>query len=164
MSTAHKFLSATVETHVTANQTAAFEHIVPIDLTCIFQGYGPLPSVIGTQNQVGAWNAVGQTRTVHLSDHSSVQELLTGYKHPRYFSYKVSDFTGSLRFLAASADGEWWFNIGSSGQTHIKWRYAFNPRSTLAVPVLWLITHIFWRNYMHQALQLSKTQIENHGT
>ncbi len=157
-------LSTTVKTTVTANQADTFEHIVPIDLTSIFKGYGPLPSVTGSQNQVGDWDTAGQTRTVHLSDNSSAQELLTQYEHLRYFSYTVSGFTSLLRFLTTSANGEWWFTIGSSGQTDIKWRYEFNARSVLAIPVLWLITNILWRNYMRKALRLSKAQIENSTT
>ncbi len=153
-------LSTIVQTTVTANQAAAFEHIVPIDLTSIFQGYGPLPSVTGTQNQVGAWDTAGQTRTVHFSDNSSAQEILTKYEYPNYFSYTVSNFTSSLRFLTTSANGEWWFSADALGQTHIEWRYEFNARSILAVPVLWVIINMLWRNYMHQALQLSKAQVE----
>jgi hypothetical protein len=155
-------LSATVQTTVTANQADAFERIVPIDLTSIFTGYGPLPSV--TDTQVGAWDKAGQTRTVHFSDRSSAQERLTKYEHPGYFSYTVSNFTSLLRFLTTSAHGEWWFSVGALGQTHIKWRYEFNARSILAIPVLWVIINILWRNYMHQALQLSKGQIENDAT
>lgn len=157
-------LSATVETAVAADQAVAFEHIVPIDLTSIFTGYGPLPSVTGTQDQVGAWNAAGQTRTVHLSDNSSAQELLTKYEHPKYFSYTVSGFTGPLRFLATSANGEWWFSSGASGSTHIKWRYKFNARHFLAAPVLWFITRVLWRGYMNKALRLSKSQLERGAT
>jgi hypothetical protein len=154
-------LSTIVQTTVTANQAAVFEYIVPIDLASIFTGYGPLPSITGTQNQVGAWDTAGQTRTVHFSDRSSAQERLTKYEHPGYFSYTVSNFTSLLRFLTTSAHGEWWFTVGTLGQTHIKWRYEFNARSVLAVPALWLIINILWRNYMHQALQLSKAQVEN---
>jgi Polyketide cyclase / dehydrase and lipid transport len=154
-------LSTIVQTTVAANQAVAFENIVPIDLTAIFTGYGPLPSVTGTQNQVGAWDTAGQTRTVHFSDDSSAQERLTKYEHPGYFSYTVSNFTSLLRFLTTSAHGEWWFTVGTLGQTHIKWRYEFEARSVLAVPVLWVITNVLWRNYMRQALQLSKAQIEN---
>ena len=67
-------LSATVEATVKADQATAFERIVPIDLASIFTGYGPLPAVTGIQNQMGAWDAAGQTRTVFLSDGSSSQE------------------------------------------------------------------------------------------
>jgi hypothetical protein len=156
-------LSATVEATVKADQAAAFERIVPIDLTSIFKGYGPLPAVTGTQDQVGAWDGAGQTRTVLLSDGSSAQELITKYQHPNCFSYTDSSFTGALRFLITSANGEWWFSGGSSGETHIKWRYAFNARSLLAVPELWLITNALWRGYMRKAMQLSKAQVESNA-
>jgi hypothetical protein len=157
-------LSTIVQITVTANQADAFEQIVPIDLASIFTGYGPLPAVTGTQNQVGIWDTAGQTRTVNLSDNSSAQELLTKYDYPHYFSYTVSNFTSSLRFLTTSANGEWWFSVGPLGQTHIKWRYEFNARSVLAVPVLWLISNLLWRNYMEKALQLSKVQVEQDAT
>ena len=155
-------LSATVEADVKANQSAAFEHIVPVDLASIFTGYGPLPAVTGTQDHTGGWDAAGQTRTVLLSDGSSAQELLTRYDYPHYFSYTVSGFTGVLRWLTTSANGEWWFNRdGSSGKTQIKWRYAFNARSIVAAPVLWLIANLLWRGYMNKALALAKLQVES---
>lgn len=155
-------LSATVETDINANQSAAFEHIVPIDLVSIFTGYGPLPAVTGTQGQTGAWDAAGQTRTVRLSDGSSAEELLTRYDYPRYFSYTVSGFTGVLRWLTTSANGEWWFNRDiSPGRTHIQWRYAFNARSVFATPVLWLAANFLWHGYMNKALALAKLQVES---
>ena len=153
-------IAATVSTEVDSDQIKSFEHIVPIDLTSIFTGYGPLPAVTGTQDQIGGWDEAGQTRIVHLSDGSSAQEMLTKYGHPRYFSYTVSGFTGALRFFTSGADGEWWFESNASGKTLIKWRYAFNPVSVFAVPVLWFITKFLWRGYMKKALLLSKNQLE----
>jgi choline dehydrogenase-like flavoprotein len=61
--------------------------------------YRLLPSVTGIENQVGDWDASGQTRTVHLSDHSSVQERLTKYEHPQYYC-KLAD--GSKSALHAT--------------------------------------------------------------
>jgi hypothetical protein len=153
--------SATVQTEIAARQAAVFEHIVPIDLASIFTGYGPLPSVTGTQNQTGAWDAAGQTRTVTLSDGSPARELLTSYEYPHYLSYTVSGFTGALRLFTTSANGEWWFDTNpSSSATSVKWRYAFNSRSVFAAPILWLIANFLWRGYMRKALMLSKAQIE----
>jgi hypothetical protein len=157
-------LSATIEAEVSANRSAAFEHIVPTDLTAIFTGYGPLPAVISIENQTGAWDTAGQTRTVHLSDGSSAQELLTRYEHPCYFSYTVSGFTGALRFLTTSAHGEWWFSDVASERTQIKWRYAFNARSVLAVPVLFFIVKLLWRRYMRKALLHTRQQLESNAT
>jgi len=154
-------LSATVDIDLAVSQITAFDSNVPIDLTSIFTGYGPLPAVIGTRNQTGAWDGAGQTRTVLLSDGSSAQEVLTSYERPDYFGYTVSGFTDALRLLITSANGEWWFSSTSLGQTHIKWRYGFNARSAWAVPLLWLITNVLWRSYMRQVLRLFKMQVEH---
>ena len=154
--------TAVVETEIAETQAAVFEYIVPIDLPQIFTGYGPLPAVNGVQNQTGGWNEAGQTRTVTLSDGSTACELLTKYDYPHYFSYTVSDFSGVLRFLTVSANGEWWFETNpSSGATSVKWSYSFNSGSLIAAPVLWFITSFLWRGYMNKAIKLCKFHIEN---
>jgi hypothetical protein len=157
-------LSTVVIADVAANQVNTFEHIVPINLSSMFTGYGPLPAVTATQNQVGHWNAAGQARTVLLSDGSSTQELLTKYEHPKYFSYTISDFTGIIRFLAISANGDWFFSSDARGKTSIKWRYTFNAKSVLVVPILWVITKILWRGYMQKALSIAVAQVESKVT
>jgi hypothetical protein len=153
--------TAVVETEIAGAQAAVFEYIVPIDLSLIFTGYGPLPAVNGVQNQTGGWNEAGQTRTVNLSDGSTARELLTKYDHPHYFSYNVSDFSGVLRFLTVSATGEWWFETNpSSGTTSVKWSYSFNSRSLFVAPMLWFITSFLWKGYMKKAIKLCKYHIE----
>jgi hypothetical protein len=157
-------LSATVETEVRAGRIEAFKHVVPVDLTSIFTGYGPLPAVTGIQDQTGEWNVADQSRTVQFSDGSSAQERLTQYDEPRYFRYVVSGFTGTLRFLVTSARGEWWFSGVQSGRTHIKWRYAFDARSVLALPALLFVVNVLWRGYMEKGLLQIKDQIESNAT
>jgi hypothetical protein len=154
--------SATAHINIAAQQATVFTHIAPIDLASIFIGYGPLPAVTGTQNQIGAWDEVGQTRTVMLADGSSANELLTQYDHPHSFSYTVSGFTGVLRFFTTHANGEWWFDAHpSSGTTTVRWHYAFAARSVFSSPLLWLITNVLWRGYRHKALTICKDQIES---
>jgi hypothetical protein len=153
--------AAEVQATVEAPLEKAFEHIVPIDLSSIFTGYGPLPAVSGTRNQTGGWNAAGQTRTVLLSDGSSAQEALTEYEHPRYFAYTVKGFTGVLRFLAREAHGEWWFErVPGKEATAIRWRYEFVSRTPFIEPLVCFITQRLWRGYMRKALGLSKAQVE----
>ena len=45
---------ATVQRIIEASTEDAFKHIVPIDLTSIFTGYGPLPAVTETRDQTGS--------------------------------------------------------------------------------------------------------------
>jgi hypothetical protein len=134
---------------------------MPIDLSSIFTGYGPLPAVTETREQSGNWDAIGQTRTVVLSDGSTAQEELIECRHPRYFSYTVSNFSGSLRFLTTSANGEWWFESQPSDKTLIKWQYAFNARSIIAIPMVWFIVNFLWHGYMVKALSLIKQHLEH---
>ena len=90
--------SATVQTHIKASPALAFQHIAPIDPRALFTGYGPLPAVIGTRDQTGAWDTPGQTRTVALSD-GSVAEV-----HARFSD--GGDASLEDVFFRATGDGE----------------------------------------------------------
>lgn len=153
-------ISVTVEVLAQADVARAFDRIVPIDLASIFTGFGPLPAVTGTSGQTGAWDAPGRTRTVLLSDGSSVQERLIRCERPCHFVYVVHGFTGMLGRLASSASGEWWFRREGPERTRIAWRYTFHPASVLAIPILWLITNGLWCLYMRRALRRSRRAAE----
>lgn len=153
-----KTVSATATATIRASRQAVFDHIVPIDLTTIFRGYGPLPAVIGTKGQTGAWDGVGQTRTVVLSDGSTAREELTAYEPPRYFAYRVGGFTNALRLLSTGARGEWWFEE-TAGDTSVRWRYVFEPTSMVVLPFLAPIG-LIWQRYMQAALNAAKASAE----
>jgi hypothetical protein len=144
-------------THVDRDSTFCF--IAPIDLTTIFRGYGPLPAVVGTTDQTGAWDAAGQSRTILLSDGSRAREELTNYSRPRHFSYIVSGFRGTLRFLTIRARGEWHFEEQSGG-TSVRWVYTFEARSVFAFPLLFAVIRPLWQAYMRKVLREALTQLE----
>jgi hypothetical protein len=98
--------AATVHTTIHAAKADAFGHIVPIDLTSIFTGYGPLHSVTKTLNATGLWDSAGRSRTVVFADGSSATESLTAYTFPNTFSYRITGFTGALKYLAGGARGK----------------------------------------------------------
>jgi hypothetical protein len=153
--------AATVGTTIEASIDEAFRHIVPIDLSSIFTGYGPLPSVTQTRDQSGAWDAAGRSRTVVFSDGSTARESLTAYEYPHRFAYTIDHFTGALRLLASEARGEWWFErVPGRKATAIRWRYQFVSRSTMLKPLVGLFTRLLWRGYMRKALGLSKAAVE----
>ena len=156
-------ISSIVSGRVKVNTLDAFCHVVPIDLTSIFKGYGLLPAVIGTSAQTGNWDAIGQTKTVHLSDGSQAKEMITEYQNPDYFSYIVSDFSGSLGYLITSATGEWWFESSDSlsNRTVIRWSYTFIPKSLIAVPILWIVNKFLWARYMRSVMSTLELQIDS---
>ncbi len=155
-------ISSVVSIQVAVSPIEAFYHVIPIDLTSIFRGYGLLPAVIRTEAQTGNWDAIGQTRIVNLSDGSHAQELLTQYRQPNYFAYVVSNFSGVLGFLVTAAIGEWWFENcdRSFNSTLIRWSYTFTPKSLFAVPILWLINKFLWSGYMRSVMSNVKEQLD----
>jgi hypothetical protein len=90
-------IGVTVEKDVRAPLEAAFQTIVPIELARIFRGLGPLPAVVGTREQTGAWDHVGASRIVQLSDGSQAPEQLMAYEPPSHFAYRLDGFTGPAR-------------------------------------------------------------------
>ena len=125
--------------------------IAPIDLTRIFTGFGPLPAVVGTRGQTGAWDRVGASRTVLLGDGSEAREELTAYDAPAHFAYRLSGFTGPLRLLVEGVDGAWWFAPAGGGGTGVRWTYAFRPRPGRRLLVRVVVAPL-WRAYAQRVL------------
>ena len=144
-------VAVTVEADVAEPRPHAFRVIAPIDLTQMFTGFGPLPSVAGTRDQIGEWDHVGATRTVELADGSEASEQITAYEEPSHFAYRLHGFTGSLRFLVAHADGAWWFSDGGDGRTHVRWTYIFQPRAGRGLLVSTVVAPL-WRAYARRSL------------
>ena len=82
-------ITVPVEGTAAADVETTFDTLMPVDLSRIFRGYGPLPAVVETTDQTGAWDHVGVSRTVKLSDGHDVRERITAYERPGYFAYRV---------------------------------------------------------------------------
>jgi hypothetical protein len=149
-----------VSTLVRAPQQTAFEHVVLLDLPSVLRNYGPLPAVVGTDEHVGSWNAVGDSRRILLSDGTRAREELLTFDRPNGFTYRVGELTSSMRRLTPGANGRWQFEDAGDGTTRVTWRYAFEPRSVVARPVLWLLARLLWRGYMRTVLKAIREQIE----
>lgn len=130
----------------------AFDGTLPMPLPTLFRRwYGPIPPISRVSNQTGAWDAVGQTRTIMLTGGGSLREELTFLDPPHAFGYTLSDITGPMAPLVGKVDGEWIFAPASTGTT-VTWRWTIHPRSVLTAPALpvfgWL-----WRGYARQSLE-----------
>ncbi len=143
-----------VDGYARASPAHTFETIVPIDLTQIFKGFGPLPAVVGNREQTGAWDHVGATRVVELSDGSEAPERITDYAAPHHFAYRVGPFSGALRRVVVSADGAWWFSDAGDRGTHVRWSYTFRLRGR-AAPVASIVIVPLWRAYAKRVLALA---------
>jgi polyketide cyclase/dehydrase/lipid transport protein len=156
-------ITVPVEGAVPADVETTFDALMPIDLSRIFRGYGPLPAVVATTDQTGPWDHVGVSRTVKLSDGNDVRERITAYERPAYFAYRLGPFdSGALRHLVVEAHGEWRFTAQGDASTAIRWTYTFGPRRFAALAVR-LIVAPLWRAYAKRVLALAIAEIEGAG-
>ncbi len=154
-----------IEVHgqVPARIETVFDVFMPIDLTKIMQGYGPLPAVAAIEDQTGHWDSIGESRIIRLADGNAMLETLTAVDRPRGFSYTLSNPTHALRFLVSRFHGRWQFESvarddlprGEPEVVRVRWRYDFEPRFRLVRPIAALILARYWRPYMERALELA---------
>lgn len=142
--------SARAQGFAPANPDRTFAILTPSDPARFYPKYGPLPAVVAVHDQTGAWDAAGQTRTLELSDGSTVVERLTEVSPPRRFAYRLSDFTGTFGGLVAFAEAEWDFDAAAEG-TRIRWTYTFHAQPKRGW-IVRLIVRMFWRPYMKRVL------------
>jgi len=143
---------------VTAPYLLSSSTVVPVPAEVAFQGIldaplpvlfpkrsGPIPPVDHCEGQDGAWDTVGQTRKVVLSDGGSNVETLVALQPSTDYRYRLSDFTGPMKALVASVEGRFAFVPDGSG-TRVTWSWemhATSPVTRALLPVL----GFFWRRY-----------------
>jgi len=121
-------------------------------LTDVFKRwYGPIPPIKEVRDQIGGWDAAGQTRTVRLVGGGGMHEELTSVDPPRSFAYRLTEVRGPVALLVDHVVGEWVF-APAEGGTGLTWRwniYAKSPLTSWALPVFGTL----WKGYARQTLQ-----------
>jgi hypothetical protein len=146
-------VSATTEARISIPRAELFDYFIPIELSRILLGFGPIPSVVSTTDQSGPWDQPGSSRTVHLADGNTAHEQVTDCERPRHFAYRVSEFSNSIRHLAKEAYGEWWFTETSADTTEVVWTYSFVARSAAAQLLMLPVVKLLWRGFMRVGLR-----------
>ena len=142
--------TAKAEGFAPAKPDKTFAILTPSDPTRFYPKYGLLPAVVEVRDQTGAWDAVGQSRTLVLGDGSTVVERLEAVDAPRRFSYRLTDFTGFFGSLVAFATAEWDFDASIEG-TRIRWTYTFHAQPKRGWVVRLIVSQL-WSRYMKRVL------------
>jgi hypothetical protein len=138
----------------------AFEYIVPVKLSHIFKRYKRFPAILKT-NEPEKWYKGGLQRTVFFEDGTTAQEsLLTVIPH-QSFSYKIENFTSSLKSLALKVEGDWQFEALENGQTKIEWTYKIFPKNGLAKTILKLFVLKDLKVLLTKSLTILKLDLES---
>lgn len=150
--------SAAVDGVARTTPKQAFEISGPVDPTKFYPRFGPLPAVVGVENQTGSWDTVGRTRKLRLSDGGHVIETITDAASPTYFAYELSDFQKLFGKLVMGARAEWRFERVTEG-TRISWKYTYFPFRGTGF-IVGAIVKLFWAPYMKRVLPTIVREVE----
>jgi len=141
---------ASVEAVAPGDPSHAFDVLTPSDPSRFYPRFRVIPAVIAVTDQSGDWDAVGQTRVLHLSDGSSVRETTTDVERPGLFAYELTEFTRLFGRLVHHARAEWRFQPADGG-TRITWSYTF-----FGLPgrgwIVAVIVRMAWAAYMRRVI------------
>lgn len=130
----------------------AFDVVLATPLPQVFsRRYAAIPAIREIRDQDGPWGTVGQSRTIVLADGGTMREDLTQVDRPHSFGYAITDITGPMKLLAASADGLWTFDAAGSG-VEVTWAWELRPASPVAALVMPVFAR-FWRGYARRAME-----------
>jgi hypothetical protein len=109
------------------------------------------------RDQIGDWDAAGQTRTLLMVGGGRVHETLTTVDPPQSFAYTLSGITGPLATLVSSVDGKWSFAPAGTG-TKVSWQWTLHPKSSAAAPLLPVFGKM-WKGYARVVLEKLSAQL-----
>lgn len=118
---------------------AAYHSVLVAPLPTLFgRRYWAIAPIVEVTGQEGEWgSAVGQTRTIKMSDGGNMLETLTVIDRPNQFGYEISNVKGVLKLLVVAASGTWAFAADGDG-TRITWSWNLTPTKLIgrvAMPV-----------------------------
>lgn len=156
-------VDANVKIDVKVPIDVAWSRFVPIDLTRLFRGKGPLPAVVRTFDQTGPWDVLGQTRRVELSDGQCLTEQVLTVSPPEKgqasFGYRVFGYSGFIGSMTNEALGNWSFRQNGPATT-VHWCYSFRPRNAFVALPLRAVIGLIWSRYMADAIRNTRDILE----
>lgn len=148
MSTRHLESSRTFPVSV----EAAYQPVLTVPLPQIFgRRYWVIAPIVEVWAQEGEWGtAVGQTRTIKMSDGGTMLETLTVVDQPNQFGYSISNVKGMLKLLVVAASGTWAFEPDGEG-VRITWSWEVTPTKYLGRAAMPVFAKL-WSGYANQAM------------
>lgn len=150
--------SSTVTGIAPAAPGRTFDILTPSDPSRFYPKFRVIPATVRVEGQTGAWDAVGQTRILRLSDGSSVRETTTDVERPGFFAYELTEFTKVFGPIIHHARAEWRFEAIEGG-TVISWTYTFFGKPGRGW-IVSLIVNLIWAAYMRQVMPGLVAEVE----
>jgi hypothetical protein len=131
--------------------TEAFDRLIAAPLPDVFaRRFAAFPSVREVTDAPEVWGTVGQTRTIVLTDGSTLRETLTAVDRPHQYSYLLDDIHGALGPFVRTVDGVWSVTPEGTG-ARIGWAWTLHAKAPPARLTLNVIGRM-WKGYADRAL------------
>lgn len=126
--------------------------------------YGPIPGITSAQMHGDAAPAAGLHRDIHMSDNTTIEEVILAFDRPARHRYRwVRPPKPPFSLLVRSGEGDWLFEPAQGGRaTRLIWTYAFELTSPLVYPAALVLRAVFAR-WMQKNLERLRAQIEAAG-
>ncbi len=139
-------VSATIKQNVGLDAASAFELIADPDAAVKF-----LDGVKSYELLDSNWNSVGARRRITLNNGTTILETIKVFKPFEHFTYELTDFNERFKLFLVRGTSQCWFVQTKTGTTQVTWRFTYQPRNLLLVPVLWIFMKLPYRRYMRAA-------------
>ncbi|MEL6369477.1 MAG: SRPBCC family protein [Pseudomonadota bacterium] len=150
-------LTVKVTTTVPRPSDEVFDHAAAMRPEALVQRRGPMPGIVRAEGAI-PYTAVGDIRTLSMSDGNTLTETLTAIEPPSRYAYTVSSFAGWFAALATAADTTWFFEE-ADGATTVTWQVEFIPNGTAGRLFLPFVVQSFWPGFMAASLDRLKTSL-----
>ena len=155
-----KILKRRVQVAVECDETTAFDFIGSgPKLPSWLKKSGKIPGCTGVEVLEGPYDHIGARRKVSFEDDSTAIEELLTYNNPANYSYRINEFSGSIKKLTDAAYGQCWFDT-IDGETRISWDYTFTYKNLFGRAILSLILTFSYKKFMRKSLENAKAILE----
>jgi uncharacterized protein YndB with AHSA1/START domain len=126
--------------------------------------YGPIPGITSVQMHGDAAPAAGLHRDVHMTDGTTIEEVILAFDRPTRHRYRwVRPPAPPFSLLVRMGEGDWSFEPAQGGRaTRLIWTYGLELTSPLAYPLALVLRAVFAR-WMQKNLEALRTLIEARG-
>ncbi len=134
-------------------QDAAYHSVLVAPLPKLFgRRFWAIAPIVEVTGQKGEWgSAVGQTRTIKMSDGGNMLETLTSIDPPNQFGYTIGNVKGVLKLLMVAASGTWAFAPEGKG-TRVTWSWEVTPTKVIGRAAMPLFARL-WSGSADQAME-----------
>jgi hypothetical protein len=149
-----KHVTSVVEIDMPVSLEAYNRFADSVPLEKVLVGTKQIPRVVRTEPLKGVFGQPGSRRRVVLEDgNTALEEVIE--KQPGSFRYVVWNFTSSAGRYIAYAEGHFVMSENAQG-THIRWSYAFRPRSGFDGLLITSFVHHEYHAFMERGMAATR--------